>query len=102
MNEEKNTPQNDWQKREVGALWKKKSATQPYLAGHVNIGDSKVKIVIFTNKFKDTDAKPDYRIYLAKEAGQDNTATANNTTANNSTASFSKKQIDNPDEEILA
>lgn len=56
---------NDWSKREIGALWKRKSTTQVYLSGHVTLGfDEKYKIMIFTNKSKTGDKHPDYRVYL--------------------------------------
>lgn len=59
------TSTNEWSKREVGALWKRKSATQFYLSGHVNLDfDKKYKIMIFTNKHKKLDSHPDYRVYL--------------------------------------
>ena len=62
--------ENEWSKREVGALWKRKSATQFYLSGHVSLDfDKKYKIMIFTNKHKKTDAHPDYRVYLQDDKG---------------------------------
>ena len=60
---------NDWQERECGALWKRKSATQTYLSGHVEVDELgtkvKKKIVIFSNKHKKKDNHPDYRVYLS-------------------------------------
>ena len=40
---------NEWQEREIGALWKNEGRNQTYLTGKV--GDQKV--VIFSNKHKD-------------------------------------------------
>lgn len=63
----------DWSKRDVGALWKRESATQKYLSGYVKIDElgieTEVKIVVFSNKNKKDNLKaPDYRIYLSKPA----------------------------------
>lgn len=63
-----NQPQNV----ELGALWKRKARSdgQVYLAGHVKVGsedDAKVvKVVVFSNKNKNKDNQPDYRVYESK------------------------------------
>ena len=59
---------NEWQERELGALWKKESATQKYLSGHVKIddgmgGEDTLQLIIFANKHKQKDNHPDFRIY---------------------------------------
>lgn len=68
---------NEWQERELGALWKKESATQKYLSGHVKVddgmgGEDTLQLIIFANKHKQKDNHPDFRIYkstpLAKKA----------------------------------
>jgi len=69
------TQKSDWAKRDVGALWKRESATQKYLSGYVKVDElgveTEVKIVVFSNKNKKDNAKaPDYRIYLSKPAQQ--------------------------------
>jgi len=105
MSVENKTPQNEWQKREIGALWKRKSASQSYLSGHIDVskadaflGDSKLKLVVFSNRYKEKDTHPDYRVYLSREdpAQSDKTPTKNVATSTPET-----KEIDNPDEEIL-
>ena len=58
----------DWKKREVGALWKKESATQKYFSGHIKVDDGMgseelLKVVIFKNNYKEKDNHPDFRIY---------------------------------------
>ena len=71
-NEEK---KNDWQERELGALWAKKSNNgAQYMTGHIEIkGQSgKVQLVVFKNKSKynedgtiKSENAPDLRIYLS-------------------------------------
>jgi uncharacterized protein (DUF736 family) len=75
----KNTQKNEWQEREIGALWKRKSATQSYLAGHIDVSkfdaildSSKMNVVIFYNRSKQKDSHPDYRLYLSKETSRSN------------------------------
>ena len=64
--------QTDWQKREVGALWKKESATQKYFSGHVKVDDygeeKMVRVVVFSNRHKTKDNQPDFRIYTVDES----------------------------------
>ena len=66
-----NNQKTDWQKREIGALWKRESATQKYFSGHVTVDDfgveKKLKVLIFTNKSKDKDNQPDFRVYKADD-----------------------------------
>jgi hypothetical protein len=59
---------NEWQERELGALWKKESTTQKYLSGHVKVddgmgGEETLQLIIFANKHKQKDNHPDFRIY---------------------------------------
>jgi uncharacterized protein (DUF736 family) len=66
-----NTKQNDWAKRDVGALWKREGQNQKYLSGYVKVDElgieKELKIVVFSNKNKNNNEKaPDYRIYLSK------------------------------------
>ena len=63
------TAQNDWSKREIGALWKREGKSQKYLSGHVKFTDEfgsekKLDIQIFSNKSKKSDTQPDFRIYF--------------------------------------
>ena len=62
---------NDWSKREIGALWKKDGPTQKYLSGYLTIDEfgtkTKVNVVVFGNKNKSKDTAPDFRVYLSKE-----------------------------------
>jgi len=65
---EQNTQENEWAKREIGALWVKESPSQKYMSGHFTDQDgNRVKVVIFTNKHKKKDTHPDYRIYKSAE-----------------------------------
>ena len=70
MNEKTNT-NNEWANREVGALWRKESATQKYFSGHIKFEDEfgeeqTLQVVIFRNKHKQKDNHPDFRIYKSK------------------------------------
>jgi len=76
MNTKQNTnnaenKNNDWSKREIGALWKKDGPTQKYLSGYLTIDEfgtkTKVNVVVFSNKNKSKDTAPDFRVYLSKE-----------------------------------
>lgn len=58
---------NEWQEREIGALWKNEGRNQTYLTGKV--GDQKV--VIFSNRNKNKDNQPDFRVYKSETKQQD-------------------------------
>lgn len=105
MSVENKTPQNEWQKREIGALWKRKSASQSYLSGHIDVskadaflGDSKLKFVVFSNRYKEKDSHPDYRVYLSRE---DSAQSVKTPIKKEDAPTPETKEIDNPDEEIL-
>ena len=72
QNANPNAVQNEWTKREVGALWKKEGKTQKFLAGHFDVDEfgtkKRLKVVIFSNKHKNNEKQPDFRIYLSEEA----------------------------------
>ena len=66
---------NEWEKREIGALWTKTSQAsgKKYFSGHFKIQtefgeDKKVPVVAFFNKDKKSENSPDFRIYLPKPA----------------------------------
>ena len=66
---------NEWEKREIGALWTKTSQAsgKKYFSGHFKIQtefgeDKKVPVVAFFNKDKKSENPPDFRIYLSKPA----------------------------------
>jgi uncharacterized protein (DUF736 family) len=70
-NNNNNNEKSEWAKRDVGALWKRESATQKYLSGYVKVDElgieRELKIVVFSNKNKNNNEKaPDYRIYVSK------------------------------------
>ena len=70
MLEEQNT-KSDWSQREIGAFWTRESAKGKYLSGSIEIDElgvkKKVKVVMFPNRYKDADKKPDYVLYLNKD-----------------------------------
>lgn len=58
---------NEWAKRDIGALWKKEGKNQKFLSGYIkDETGAQTEVVIFANKYKQDNAKaPDYRIYLS-------------------------------------
>lgn len=66
MSEENN---NDWKKRELGALWRREGKQQNFLSGTLRLQDEfgmqkETKVVVFTNKGKAKNEKaPDFIIY---------------------------------------
>lgn len=78
---------NDWDKREVGALWTKtsQSSGKKYFSGHFKMenefGEEKrVSVVAFYNKDKKSENQPDFRIYLSRPASEQ-TSTQQETSA---------------------
>ena len=71
QNDNATAKNNDWSKRDIGALWKKDGPTQKYLSGYLTIDEfgtkTKVNVVVFGNKNKSKDTAPDFRVYLSKE-----------------------------------
>ena len=72
---------NEWKKRELGALWRREGKNQNYLSGHVKIGDfgveKEVKLVVFTNKYKSENPKaPDFILYEATDRTQETSGEA--------------------------
>ena len=63
---------NEWQEREIGALWKNEGRNQTYLTGKVG----EQKVVIFSNKNKNKDSQPDFRVYKSEPKQQEQEATA--------------------------
>jgi len=70
---------NDWDKREIGALWTRTSQNsgKKYFSGHFKIEtefgeEKKVQVVAFYNKDKKSENSPDFRIYLSRPASEQN------------------------------
>ena len=79
-----NSKGGDWSKREIGALWLKKSASgNKYLSGHITSGEegdieeSRERVIVFANKDKKNDKAPDYRIYRSEQPQQAQQTTSN-------------------------
>jgi uncharacterized protein (DUF736 family) len=70
MLEEQST-KSDWQQREIGAFWTRDSSKGKYLSGSIKVDElgveKKMKVVMFPNRFKDNDKKPDYVLYISKD-----------------------------------
>lgn len=61
---------NDWQEREIGALWKKESSNGSYYSGKLKIGNDNYEVVCFPNKHKSEDKHPDIRVYKSEPRQQ--------------------------------
>ena len=51
---------------EIGACWTKTplNGGEEYMTGDITLNGVKTSIVMFRNRFKDTELKPDWRIYV--------------------------------------
>ena len=59
---------NEWDERELGALWKKQSANgRKYLSGKLKVDGKDVNVVCFPKQNKIADNHPDFRLYTSKE-----------------------------------
>jgi len=71
MLEEQNS-KSDWSQREIGAFWTKESVKGKYLSGSIEVDElgvkKKMRVVMFPNKYKDNDKKPDYVLYMSKDS----------------------------------
>ena len=69
--EQTTKPKSSWKEREMGALWKRQGNSQTYLSGTIetdNFGTKeKVNVVIYSNKYKEKDTHPDFRVYRSEE-----------------------------------
>lgn len=97
-----NNKATDWSKRELGALWKKKSATQTYLTGHLSFEDGeRINVVIFSNKNKKNDKAPDFRVYVSEPKTQAAKPVAQVTSAPKKYVKAAVKATVEEDEDIL-
>ena len=79
-----NKTNNEWDKRELGALWTKESqgSGRKYFSGHIKIQtdfgeEKKINVVAFHNKDKKSENSPDFRIYLSRPVGERQGSTDN-------------------------
>lgn len=92
MLEEQNT-KSDWSQREIGAFWTRDSAKGKYLSGSIEVDElgvkKKMKVVMFPNRYKDNEKKPDYVLYVSKDAE----ATTTEDSSKNHTETTKKEEI---------
>ena len=85
----------DWQKREIGALWMRESPNQKYFSGHVTVDDfgveKKLKVLVFTNKSKQKENQPDFRVYKADD--QQQAVSTKETEVSESSASVDSEEV---------
>lgn len=95
MLEEQNT-KSDWSQREIGAFWTRDSAKGKYLSGSIEVDElgvkKKMRVVMFPNRYKDNDKKPDYVLYVSKDQEDSSSNLANNS-ANKSSEETKKEEI---------
>ena len=74
-----NNTQSEWREREIGALWKNEGRNQKYLSGHIKHSDgSTEKVVVFSNKNRNNDKAPHFRIYKSKDRDASSSYSSNN------------------------
>ena len=66
----------EWSEREIGALWKRESPNQKYLTGKLKVDGVEKNVVIFSNKNKQKDTHPDFRVYLSRDRQAEAVGTA--------------------------
>lgn len=76
MSDQQTNSTSDWQKRKLGALWRREGKNQNYLAGQLTLGEFGVektyKVVIYTNKYKDqNENSPDFIVYQSKPPSEE-------------------------------
>lgn len=76
----------EWKKREIGSLWKKKNASgSTYCTGIIVVDElgAKIKkrVIMFSNKEKRNENAPDFIIYLSNEDGQNSAPTNSNSSS---------------------
>jgi uncharacterized protein (DUF736 family) len=90
---QKSNKSNDWKEREIGAFWTRDSAKGKYLSGSIEVDElglkKKIKVVMFPNRYKDNDKKPDYVLYVSKDAE----APLTEDSSNNQVESTKKEEI---------
>jgi len=98
MLEEQNT-KSDWSQREIGAFWTRDSSKGKYLSGSIEVDElgvkKKMRVVMFPNRYKDNDKKPDYVLYVSKDSEQP-THNHNNASIDN-TSEKSEENSEIPD-----
>ncbi len=96
-----NKGKSDWEKRDIGALWKqvsKSGSNMKYLSGYIKLGedefgvDKKMKIMVFTNE-KKSENQPDFRIYLNERAQEgENTESSSKDSGDTVSAAVSEEE----------
>lgn len=89
--ENENNQSNDWKEREIGALWRRSGKNQKYLSGYIRTGDEidpqEVRLVVFTNKYKNENEKaPDFVVYKSEPAQKQEQAVARSSQSAEQTA----------------
>jgi len=78
MSDQDTNVTSEWQKRKMGALWRREGKSQNYLTGEITVGEFGVektyRVVIYTNKYKSTNENaPDFIIYQSKDKDEGDT-----------------------------
>lgn len=93
---------NEWAKRDIGALWKKEGKNQKFLSGYIkDETGAQIEVVIFANKYKQDNAKaPDYRIYLSVKSDDASKAPVKAEVKTKAAKPVAKAQVEE-DEDLL-
>lgn len=52
-------------KNKIGSLWVKKTRDgKSFLSGSIEVGEQKIRIVIWPNDFKYSEKSPDFKVYI--------------------------------------
>jgi hypothetical protein len=71
-----NVAKSEWEEKELGALWskQKQGTSDTYYSGKINLKsvgfDKDIKVVVFPNRNKTSDAQPDLKIYISKPSNK--------------------------------
>ena len=83
---EEQSNKSDWSQREIGAFWTRDSSKGKYLSGSIEVDElgvkKKMRVVMFPNRYKDNDKKPDYVLYVSKDNEQSPISSAESTVEN--------------------
>ena len=87
---------NNWSKRELGALWLRQGKKQKYLTGYIESDDlegEKKRIIVFKKLNKPNDRAPDYVIYEREEYTSSDSAPKQTSTSEKQTSQEERDDI---------
>jgi hypothetical protein len=67
--------------KSIGALWEKTGGKGKWMSGSLELDGKVIRIVCFTNGYKKEAKHPDWKIYLSRERGGENSPSTSPKTA---------------------